>query len=119
MTGLTDAGLMETSTVPYHEGNIEINKQRNTTQAIPKTLDSQINETTKIQRNKIIWKDMRIQKRIQVYMKCLRRLEIITNKMILRNKKIIKCIVKQHKKKRGEKGKKDTRAHKINSYFSK
>ena len=154
---------MDTTSVPYHEANIERNKQRNTVQKIPEDLNSQIHEvlgnfvkenieikpwvipkssyfTPWFEENNIKGKaenrdkirdqremnrrigsikKVRKNMRTQVYMRCLKKLQALRHKIVFKNKSIPKCIRIPGRKKSREKGKRDTRASKTNSYFSK
>ena len=69
----------------------------------------------RIGRIKMVRKNMRT----QVYMRCLKKLQALRHKIVLKKKSIPKCIRIPGRKKSREKGKRDTRASKTNSYFSK
>ena len=164
MTGLTEAGLVETKSVTNHEAPIQRNKQRNTTQnRTTEGLDSQIHEILgdlvkekievmpwvipkssyftqrfeennmkckaekrvkirdKKEMNRRIGRIQMVPKnmRTQVNMICLKKLQALRHKIVFKKKNIPKCIRIPGRNKSREKGKRDTRASKTNSYFSK
>ena len=133
LTGLTDAGLMETSNLPYGKVNIERNRQRNTTQKVPESLDGQILETLENKAKEnigiMLWvitkssyftpwfEENNIKnktpKRDNMRDEGAINTKILRNMMIRKNMRIRKHrrvqVYKRH----------ETRAQKVNSYFSK